>query len=258
MMTQRLQQYMRVAGYSPKTIEAYARCVEEIGEHNLMKFLDKLAKQHKSTFTLNQYHAAYKLYKTKVLNEKWASSFPYAKRHKKLPIVLSREEIAKIIEATPNAKYRLMIALAYGAGLRVSEVVDLRVQDLSIVELCLHLKDAKGGKDRITIVPEKMTNDLQNLVAGKAPADYLFESERGGKLTTRSAQHVFSKSIKLAKIAKAATFHSLRHSFATHLLENGVDIRHIQKLLGHVSITTTQLYTKVTNPTLTNIRSPLT
>jgi site-specific recombinase XerD len=256
-MIEQLQQYMRVAGYSPKSIVAYSRCVEEIGSNDLMQFLDKLAKEGKSSYTLNQYHSAYKLYVTKVLCRAWNVPFPYAKRHKRLPIVLTRDEIQRIIEVTHNAKHRLMIALAYGAGLRVSEVVNIQVKDINLAELSLMIREAKGGKDRISILPKKIKNDLQNMMAGKQGDNYLFESERGGKLSTRTAQSTFARSLKIAKILKTATFHSLRHSFATHLLENGVDVRYIQQLLGHASISTTQLYTKVTNPQLKNIRSPL-
>lgn len=248
---------MRVAGYSPRTIEAYSRCVEEIGDNDLSKFLDRLAKQGRSSYTLNQYHAAYKLYRTKILHEKWDAPFPYAKRHKRLPVVLSRTEIAKIIAETHNGKHKIMLALAYGAGLRVSELVSLKVRDVEVEELSLVVRKGKGGKDRITILPEKLSNDLRNLMAGKHGEDYLFESERGGKLTTRTAQTIFATALKKAGIVKSASFHSLRHSFATHLLERGVDVRHIQALLGHASITTTQLYTKVTNLQLQNIRSPL-
>lgn len=248
---------MRVTGYSPRTIEAYSRCVEEIGEQDLMIFLDNLARARKSGFTMNQYHSAYKLYVTKILNQAWNTPFPYTKRHKKLPVVLSRAEIGKIIEVTKNAKHKLMLALAYGAGLRVSEVVNIKVKHINLEELTLIVSYAKGGKDRISVLPEILRNDLQIMMAGKTSDQYLFESERGGKLTTRTAQVVFERSLKLAAIQKPATFHSLRHSFATHLLENGVDVRYIQKLLGHANISTTQLYTKVTNPALRKIRSPL-
>ncbi|EKD80645.1 MAG: putative integrase [uncultured bacterium] len=256
-MIEKLQQYMRVAGYSPMTIKAYSRCVTEIGNQDLLIFLDKLAIADRSSFTMNQYHAAYKLYVTKILKRKWNIPFPYAKRHKKLPIVLSRDEIARIIEVTKNVKHKLIISLSYGAGLRVSEVVQIQVKDLDLNDLTLLVSDAKGGKDRISILPKKLTNYLHNMMAGKTGDQYLFESERGGKLTTRTAQAVFQRSLIIAGIKKNATFHSLRHSFATHLLENGVDVRYIQKLLGHASITTTQLYTKVTNPALMRIRSPL-
>lgn len=252
-----LQQYMRVAGYSQRTIEAYSRCVTEIGDQDLLLFLDKLARYGKSSFTLNQYHAAYKLYVTKILRENWHVPFPYTKRHLKLPVVLTRDEIARIIDVTKNSKHRIILSLSYGAGLRVSEVINIKVKDVDISNLSLYIRDAKGGKDRISILPEKLGNDMQNLIAGKDREDYLLESARGGKLTTRTAQVVFRRSLKLAGIQKAATFHSLRHSFATHLLENGVDVRYIQQLLGHASITTTQLYTKVTNPALRKIRSPL-
>lgn len=252
-----LQRYMRVAGYSPRSIEAYSRCIKEIGETDLLMFLDKLAQEGKSSFTMNQYHAAYKLYVTKILKKNLNIPFPYTKRHKKLPVVLSRAEITKIIAVTTNSKHRLLISLAYGTGLRVSEVVNLRARDIDTSELYLVVRKGKGDKDRISILPEKLCNQLCNLLTEKKADDYLFESERGGKLTTRTAQAVFEKSLKLAKIQKNASFHSLRHSFATHLLENGVDMRYIQRLLGHASITTTQLYTKVTSPQLKNIRSPL-
>ena len=257
MMVSELQQYMRVTGYSPRTIEAYTHCIEQIGDKDLLKFLDKLAKEGKSSFTLNQYHAAYKLYMTKVRGKQWKVSFPYAKRHKRLPVVLSRSEIGIIIETTKNRKHRVMLALSYGAGLRVSEVINLKVKDIDVAELSLLIREAKGGKDRISILPDKLCGELQRLMANKLPEEYLFESERGGKLSTRTAQAVFERSLKLAGIKKSATFHSLRHSFATHLLENGVDVRYVQELLGHAHISTTQLYTKVTNPQLRKIRSPL-
>lgn len=257
MMIEDLQRYMRVVGYSPRTIEAYSRCVSEIGNKDLVEFLDKLAREGKSSFTLNQYHAAYKLYITKILKKDWNVPFPYAKRHNRLPIVLSKDEIRRIIDVTKNTKHKLMISLAYGSGLRVSEVIKIKVKDVNIDELTLLIRDAKGRKDRISISPEKLKSELQNMMTGKIGDQYLFESERGGRLTTRTAQAVFEKSLKIAGIKKKATFHSLRHSFATHLLENGVDVRYIQQLLGHASISTTQLYTKVTNPQLKNIRSPL-
>lgn len=252
-----MQRYMRVAGYSARTIKSYVRCVREIGEQDLLKFLDELASKGKSSYTLNQYHAAYKLYKNKVLGEKWTAPFPYSKHHQRLPVVLSRAEILKLITVPKNHKHRLLLSLAYGTGLRVSEIVNTRVKDLDLSDLSLIIRSGKGGKDRLTILPDKIVNDLRDMTAGKKPDDYIFESERGGKLTTRTAQAVFSKALKLAGIKKKATFHSLRHSFATHLLENGVDVRYIKQLLGHASLSTTQLYTKVTNPQLKNIKSPL-
>jgi len=150
-----------------------------------------------------------------------------------------------------------LVALSYGAGLRVSEVVNLRVRDIHVDDLSIHLKDAEGNKDRITVFPEKLKADLHELTALQHGNEFVFESERGGKLNERTAQLIFEKALEKSKIEKNATFHSLRHSFATHLLENGVDVRYVQELLGHANIRTTQLYTKVTNPNLKKIKSPL-
>ena len=133
----------------------------------------------------------------------------------------------------------------------------MKAKDVDLEELTIHLKDAKGKKDRITVFPEKIKSELQNLIAVKDLNDYIFSSERGGKLSTRTLQKIFEKALKNNKIKKDATFHSLRHSFATHLLENGVDVRYVQELLGHQNIRTTQIYTKVTNPNIKKIKSPL-
>ena len=150
----------------------------------------------------------------------------------------------------------MLVSLAYGAGLRVSEAVNLKVRDLNLEELTIHIRQAKGKKDRLTLIPEKLVNDLKNLMAGKDGGEYAFASERGGKLTDRTAQAVFEHALKKSGIKKGATFHSLRHSFATHLLENGTDVRYVQELLGHANIRTTQIYTHVTNPAIKNIKSP--
>jgi len=156
-----------------------------------------------------------------------------------------------------NPKHQLLLSLAYGAGLRVSEAISLKVQDLDLDELTIHIKQAKGQKDRLSVIPESLVDSLKNLVAGKTGKDFVFASERGGKLTTRTAQKVFENSLVASGVKKDATFHSLRHSFATHLLENGTDVRYVQELLGHSNIRTTQVYTQVTNPQLKNIKSPL-
>lgn len=265
----RLQEFMRLGGYSRRTIKAYSDCisilerefskeVKDIDKDEFRSFLDKLLAKGYSGQTINQYHCAYKLIKKEVFGERGVKiDFPFSKKAKRLPVVLSREEIARIIEVTRNYKHRAMIALAYGAGLRVSEVIDLKVADVDLIELVVYIREGKGKKDRISVFPKSQRLEIKELMGGKSGNDYLFSSERGGKLSIRTAQLVFKKSLRLAKIDKKASFHSLRHSFATHLLENGVDIRYIQELLGHANIRTTQVYTKVTNPNLKNIKSPL-
>lgn len=268
MLIKRLQQEMRIAGYSARTIKSYTICTKkihqyfrkplnQISEDEFKDFLDRLAKKQYSPYTLNLYHAALKYIFENLYHRPFSFQFPYAKRHKKLPIVLSRKEIRKIINCVSNPKHRLLIALSYAAGLRVSEALSLKVEDVDLEELILHIKQGKGKKDRITIIPEKLKIDLQNLIAGKAVNNLVFESGQGGKLTSRTAQAVFREALRKTNIKKQASFHSLRHSFATHLLENGIDVRYVQELLGHANIRTTQIYTKVTNPRLKNIKSPL-
>lgn len=261
-------QELRLRNYSFKTIKAYLGCLreyfdfkkfnlEKIDEENIKQFLLNKQDKNYSSQTINLYLNAIKFFYREVLKISKKINLKIQKRSKKLPIVLSREEIKNIIESIKNPKHKLIISLAYGAGLRISEVISLKAKDVNLEELTIHLKNAKGKKDRITIFPEKIKTDIQNLIAGKNPNNYLFESERGGKLTERTAQKVFENALRGVGIKKDATFHSLRHSFATHLLENGVDVRYVQELLGHQNIRTTQIYTQVTNPKLKNIKSPL-
>jgi len=259
---------LRLRNYSPKTRKAYLLYIKDYiifskkfgiksKQNAIEDYLLKKQSKGQSPQTINLALNAIKFFYAQVLKNPQKINLKFAKRSKKLPIVLSREEIENILLETSNSKYRLMIALAYGCGLRVSEVVSLKVADLNIEELTISIREAKGKKDRISVLPKKLQNDLKNLIAGKSGDEYLFGSSRGGKLTTTSLQKMFKKSLAKTDIKKQATFHSLRHSFATHLLENGVDVRYVRELLGHANIRTTQLYTQVTNPNLKNIKSPL-
>lgn len=253
--------------YSQSTIDSYLTCLKEyfafkqisINILNVDNIKVFLLKKHE-TFapqTVNLFLNAIKFFYHQTLKLSSPIPIKFAKRNKSIPIVLSQEEIQLILEATPNAKHKLLLSLAYGAGLRVSEVVNLKVKDLDFSNNFIHVKEAKNKKDRATILPEKLIDHLKNLIAGKESNNIVFHSERGDKLSSRTAQKIFENSLKKTEIKKDATFHSLRHSFATHLLENGVDIRYIQSLLGHANIRTTQIYTKVTNFGLKNIKSPL-
>lgn len=229
----------------------------ELDENNLRDYVSVLIKQKLSPQTINLSLNAINFFYYEVIGIKTKINIRTVKKENKLPVVLSKDEIKLIIDAIKNTKHKILIALSYGAGLRVSEVVVLRVGDMVIEELVVHIRQAKGKKDRIGLLPEKLVNDLRNLIAGRNVKDLLFVSERGGKLTTLTAQKVFQNALKKSGIKKDASFHSLRHSFATHLLENGVDVRYVQELLGHANIRTTQIYTHVTNPALRNIKSPL-
>jgi len=265
---EKTEKILKLRNYSAKTIKSYLFYIKDYIIFSKDKAIkdkqkaieDYLLSRHdkkQSSQTINLALNAIKFFYSEVLNNPQKIDLKFAKRSQKLPVVLSREEVEKILNATENSKYRLMIALAYGCGLRVSEVIDLQVFNLNIDELTISIREAKGKKDRVSVLPEKLLNDLRNIIAGKKPNEYVFGSIRGGKLTTNSLQIMFKKSLAKTDITKPATFHSLRHSFATHLLENGVDVRYVQELLGHANIRTTQIYTHVTNPNIRNIKSPL-
>ena len=262
------QRELKIKNYSPKTIKSYLYGLRKyfsfkssdftkLDQEDVRNFLLQCERKHISPQSRNLFLNAIKFYYRNVQKDNQKIEIQSAKKPKSLPTVLSRSEVNRILESTKNAKHKLLLSLAYGAGLRVSEVVFLKVQDLDFEELTVHIKQAKGQKDRISVMPESLIDSLKNMVAGKEGNDFVFASERGGKLTTRTAQKVFENALRTTGIKKNATFHSLRHSFATHLLENGNDVRYVQELLGHSNIRTTQIYTRVTNPKLKNIKSPL-
>ena len=264
----RLEKDLRIRGMSPRTVKSYLAAakeylewkgqkLEELDEESIRGFLLHKEEQSLSASTRNLSLYAIKYFYREVLKKDCPIKIRSAKEAKSLPVVLSHSEIERMLDATDNLKHRLLLALAYGAGLRVSEVISLRVRDIDLDENVAHVKHAKGNKDRITVLPQKIVPDLRTLISGRNPNEFVFVSERGGKLSERTAQKVFESALQKAGIQKTATFHSLRHSFATHLLENGVDVRYVQELLGHANIRTTQIYTQVTNPVLKRIISPL-
>lgn len=267
-LLQKIEKEMRLRNYSRKTVKSYMLClndyfkfikiVKKDPDINLIKsYLLQKQDKNQSPQTINLYLNAIKYFYREIYKSKNSINIRFSKTSKKLPVVLSREEIKKIINSIDNIKHRLLISLSYGSGLRVSEAINLKIKDVNLGELTIHLKNAKGNRDRITIFPEKLKSDLWKIFALRDMDDYVFASERGGKLTERTAQKIFENAVKRTGISIDATFHSLRHSFATHLLENGTDVRFVQELLGHQNIRTTQLYTKVTNPSIKKIKSPL-
>ncbi|NMC99019.1 MAG: tyrosine-type recombinase/integrase [Bacteroidales bacterium] len=259
---------LEIRNYSPKTIKSYLLCLKYyflyIGdkyktcdEYRIKLFLLQLKRKNKSPQTINLYLNAIKFYYREILKKRQKIDVKFTKRSLKIPVVLSKNEIMQIVDTINNKKHKLMIYLSYAGGLRVSETIALRVKDIDLENLTIHIKNAKGKKDRLTVFSDKIKKMLRDLIALKDKNELVFESERGGKLSERSLQKIFTDALEKSGIKKDATFHSLRHSFATHLLENGTDIRFIQELLGHRNIRTTQIYTKVSNPNINNIRSPL-
>lgn len=267
-MLVKIENELKLRNYSRQTIKSYLGClvdyfkfikvVKKDPEIELIKkYLLKKQERGLSSQTINLHLNAIKHLYREIFKSAVAIDLKFAKTSKKLPVVLSREEIEEVIGAISNGKHKLLVALSYGAGFRVSEAINLKVKDVDFANNFIHLKEAKGKKDRVTLLPEKLREELKNYLAGRRGEDLVFESNQGGKLTDRTAQKIFENALTKAKIKKDATFHSLRHSFATHLLENGTDVRYVQELLGHCNIRTTQIYTQVTKPSLKNIKSPL-
>jgi len=272
-----LQRELKYRNYSSKTIEVYTTCttyflkyikndISKINKEIIIDFILDLQSKNKAAKTINLYKDSIKFFLHEILKMELDFDIKLSREAKKLPIVLSKEEVLKLIEVTNNIKHKLILSLSYASWLRVSEIINLKVWDINLEELTIHIKLAKWQKDkvnsegiestlgyRITVFSQKLKNDLWKIILYKDKNDYLIESERWGKLTPRTAQIIFKNALKKAWIKKEATFHSLRHSFATHLLENWTDIRYIQELLWHSSIKTTQIYTKVINPNLKNI-----
>lgn len=263
-----LEREMGLKNYSRRTIAAYSQAMRQLYRYfnkpprdlvheDLVGYLYALQQRGLASQTISLHLNAINFVYTKLYNRKDFVRFTHPKRSKKLPVVLTKEEVRRIIASIKNSRHRLVVALGYAAGLRVSEVLHLCISDIDCSAMMLTVRQGKGRKDRVSILSASLISDIQNLMHGKESGALFFESARGGALTASTAQTVFRRALRTADVRKKASFHSLRHSFATHLLEDGVDVRYVQELLGHANIRTTQHYTKVTNPALKKIKSPL-
>ncbi|MEJ2268082.1 MAG: tyrosine-type recombinase/integrase [Nanoarchaeota archaeon] len=214
--------------------------------------LEKLSKQNPSTVAKDLF--AIKFFFENILKQN--VEIPKPKRNKVIPNILSIKDIKKMFNSTNNPKHKLILKLLYGTGLRVSEIVNLKKSEINFEENLVKIVLGKGKKDRFVKLPESIKDELKNY-SKIGDSKYLFESNRGGKLTIKSIQKIVSNSAKKARIKKRVYPHLLRHSFATHLLEQGTDLRIIQKLLGHSSIKTTQIYTQISQASIRKLESPL-
>lgn len=179
------------------------------------------------------------------------------KKEKKLPEVLSREEVERLISSYSNLKHRTMILLTYSCGLRRSEVLNLMWSDIDRKRMLLKVRLGKGKKDRLVVLPRKMLKALENYWRGYKSREYVFEGQKAKKYSPTSFSAILKQGLERAGIKKAATLHTLRHSYATHLHEQGVDIFVIQKLLGHSSSKTTEIYTHISTKSLQGVQSPI-
>ncbi len=233
--------------------------IERLNEGHIQSFLRYLVMERKvSTSYQNQAINAIKFYYERVLGGQRKTYFiDRPKKEKSLPVVLSEEEIVRIIRSVENIKHRAILMVIYSAGLRISECINLKIKDIDSSRMQIRVEQAKGKKDRYTILSEKTLRFLRIYFLEYKPKVYLFEGQTGGIYSKRSIQSIFKAAVLKAGIQKQVTVHTLRHSFATHLLENGVNLRYIQSLLGHSSSKTTEIYTHVTTKGMDQLKSPL-
>ncbi|MDB4274027.1 site-specific integrase [Algibacter sp.] len=256
--------------YSDNTVRNYVACFEAfinyyrgedpitLNEIDIRNYLQKLIQEGKSNSYVNLAVNSIKFYYEIVLgmpNRFYAIERP--RKEKQLPEVLPKEDIVKIMQYTNNIKHKCIIGLLYSSGLRRSELLNLKVTDIDSKRMVVTIKSAKGNKDRISILSPSILKGLQNYYRKYRPKTYLFEGQSGNKYSGSSVLNIVVMAAKKAGIQKKVTPHMLRHSFATHLLENGTDIRHIQLLLGHSSTKTTEIYTHVANRSFMEIKDLL-
>lgn len=256
--------------YSERTVQTYIYCInrflkfarkslDKISKKDVREFLEHLSDKKLAGNTMNTYHMAIRFLFEEVLDKRIWIDIKYSKVPEKLPVVLSKEEVRRLFDVIKNPKHKLMIQLMYGAGLRVSELINLCIKDLEIEKGFGWVRSGKGGKDRLFVISEKLKPEIMELIKKEelGPEYYLFCSNRDKKYHMRSLQQIVKKAAKEAKIDKSIGCHTLRHSFATHLIENGCSVSEVQALLGHKSPETTFIYLHTASPKLIKIKSPL-
>ncbi|SNQ62453.1 site-specific tyrosine recombinase/integron integrase [Candidatus Methanoperedens nitratireducens] len=244
--------------YNTKFLEYIKKPPEAVDEDDMKEYLaHKMSDHSLSNASISLIKASLKFFYAEILGKN-LTLIKTPKASKKLPVVLTRQEIRDLLDNTENSKHRLLIELLYSTGLRLSECVNLKYSDLDLNDGIGWVRMGKGAKDRIFIISGMFKKDLLEY-KDKSGADgkgYIF-SMNGKKMSPRGIQHAIKKAAKRAGIEKDVHVHTLRHSFATHLLEDGVDIRKIQTLLGHANLQTTQIYTQVSSEEIKKIKSPL-
>jgi integrase/recombinase XerD len=262
---------MRLRRFSPKTIACYLACMKgvakhfrkspaELGDEEIRVYLHYLMEERKvSQSVLVQTYSALKFFFEKTLQKQWnALRIPRCKQRRKLPGVLTREEVESILSATKNLKHRTILMTIFGAGLRIGEVTRLKVSDIDSGRMMIQVNEGKGLKDRYSLLGERNLEMLRLYWKAYRPLGWLFPGRNASDPVSISAiQRVFKTSLEKAGIKKKASVHTLRHCFATHLLESGTDLYYIQRLLGHKSASTTSVYLHITGKEIGKIKSPI-
>ena len=243
--------------YNKKFLEFIEKKPNEIIEQDVKLYLAERLDDGLSTKSLALIKAALAFYYNEILGNKFEIKTPKVK--KSTPVVLTKQEVSMLFSHIKNPQYLLMLKMYYACGLRLSECITLKVKDIDTLENVVWVRDGKGGKDRMSILSKNLSLSLKNHIesSGKKKDSFLFVNRYGNPFNPRTIQKVIEKAKHDSGIHKDVHIHTLRHSFATHLLEAGTDIRHIQELLGHSDLSTTQIYTTVSNQELKKIKSPL-
>ena len=266
-----LKEMLTLKGYSKNTQRTYyyefAQLLYILGMHDVNSldearirsyFLYCAEKLQMKEAQINSRYNAIKFYFEQVLGrDRYLINLPRPKMPSQLPKHISVRDIKKLFEVVTNKKHAVMLKLCYGMGLRVSEIVNLKVSDIDSGNMQVLIEQGKGKKDRYVNLPESILDDLRAYYKEYRPNKYLFEGQAGGIYSVRSAQNVFKTAMTKARINKNVGIHGLRHSFASHLLESGTDISFIQSLLGHNNIRTTMRYTRAVQKNVKNVKSPL-
>ena len=265
----KLKEELHSRKYSSKTVDSYVyfnrnlcrilqKPPERISEEDLKKYLAYLnTVKVLSSSSMNLAISAIRFFYNNVMKKNFSRQQCRPRQDKRLPGILSKEEIDRLLTNIKNPKHRLLLMLTYSSGLRVSEVVALKREHIDFNRKVLIIQYAKGRKDRITLLADRAAAFLKEYYKHYPIKDWLFPGQEEGHIHIRTAQSIFEKAVSQAKIEKNVSIHCLRHSFATHLLENGTDIRYIQKLLGHSNIKTTERYAHITPRSIFQIQNPL-
>ncbi len=256
-------------GLRPKTIKTYVYSVEkflrlykkqphQITKNDVERYLIQLIKWNRAGSTINVHLHALSFFFQHVLGKRLLLSIPPVRTRKRFPECLSQQEMAAFLEAIGNSRHKLIAIFTYGSGFRVSEVVSLKVRDIDLETGFGWIRDGKGGKDRMFIIPQRLKDDLRLWIGknGLQKHDWLFPGYKNKHYTESSVREIVKQARLKAGISKKVTPHTLRHSFATHLLENGYSLLEVNKLLGHSRIETTMVYTHLARPILTRVKSP--
>jgi integrase/recombinase XerD len=270
-LREKMLEDLQLRGITPRTQKKYIREVrdlanyfkkspEELGEEEVKKYLVHLLEDRKlSTGTYKNYVAGIKfLYKTTLNREEVVEKIKYPKAKIKLPVVLDLAEVKMLLTVMENLKHRAILTITYSAGLRISETARLKVTDIDSKRMMVRVQQGKGYKDRYTILSKTALVCLRQYWRSYRPKDWLFEGQKEGThIGISSIRQIFLEAKERAGITKPASPHTLRHSFATHLIEAGTSLHHVQLLLGHKSPTTTTVYLHVSRMNLAQVTSPL-